>query len=68
MGLISKLAFGAHSGNGSHSLQIVSLSPEYQIGRAIPSAGGEIYVEWNQLVRGVLKDCGLDRVWGDPLG
>jgi hypothetical protein len=27
------------------------LSSGYQIGGAIPSVGGEIYVEWNQLVR-----------------
>jgi hypothetical protein len=27
------------------------LSSGYQIGEAIPSVGGEIYVEWNQIVR-----------------
>ena len=35
---------------------------EYQIGGAIPSARGEIYVAWNQLVRDSLQDYGLDRV------
>jgi hypothetical protein len=34
----------------------LSLYPEYQNGRAIPSADREIYVAWNQLVGGVLED------------
>ena len=38
------------------------LSSEYQIGGAIPSVDGEIYVAWNQLVRDSLQDYGLDRV------
>jgi hypothetical protein len=40
------------------------LSSEYQIGGAIPSVDGEIYVAWNQLVRDSLQDYGLDRVVG----
>jgi hypothetical protein len=41
------------------------LYPEYQIGGVKPSPDLELNMEWNQLVRDIFEDCGLDKTWGE---